>query len=324
VDQAIVIRQPGGPEVLKIESVEVGAPGQGEVRVRHTAIGVNFHDCYVRSGLYKTLTLPGIPGLEAVGVVDAVGPGVTDFAKGDRVGYITRTYGGYASARLIDASVLIRIPAGLDDRTAGATLLRGLTAQALAFQVFPIRAGHTILIHAAAGGVGRLLCQWAHHLGATVIGTVGSEEKAKIARANGCDHTILYRTENFVEKVKALTDGRGVDVAYDSVGKDTFLGSLQALAMRGHLVNFGQASGPIEPFSISLLFEKSNTVSRPNVFHYFTGPGRDAMAQALFSALTSRVLTADDHHEYAIADASQAHADMESRKTAGAVLLIPY
>jgi NADPH2:quinone reductase len=323
VDQAIVIRQPGGPEVLRLESVEVGTPGEGQVRVRHTAIGVNFHDCYVRSGLYKTLALPGIPGLEAIGVVDAVGPGVTDIAKGDRVGYITRAYGGYASARLIDASVLIRIPAGLDDRTAGATLLRGLTAQALAFQVFPIRAGHTILVHAAAGGVGRLLCQWAHHLGATVIGTVGSEEKAKIACASGCDHTILYRTENFVEKVKALTDGRGVDAAYDSVGKDTFLGSMQTLAVRGHLVNFGQASGPIEPFSISLLFEKSNTVTRPSVFHYFTGPGRDAMAQALFSALTSRVLTADDHHEYAIANASQAHADMENRKTAGAVLLIP-
>jgi NADPH2:quinone reductase len=303
--------------------VTVGAPGNGQVRLRHTAIGVNFHDCYVRSGLYSTLSLPGIPGLEAVGVVDAVGPDVVDFRPGDRVGYITRQYGGYATARLIDAGLLIRLPPSLDDRTAAASLLRGLTAQALVRQVFPVRAGHTVLVHAAAGGVGRLLCQWAHHLGATVIGTVGSEEKARFARSSGCDHTILYRTENFVEKVQAITNGRGVDVVYDSVGKDTFLGSLQSLAIRGHLANFGQSSGPIEPFRISLLFEKSNSISRPGVFHYFTGPDRDVMAQALFAALADGVITADRHHEYAFDEAAKAHADMEARKTAGAVLLIP-
>lgn len=323
MDQAIVIRKPGGPEVLECERVTVGAPGNGQVRLRQTAVGVNFHDCYVRSGLYTTLTLPGIPGLEAVGVVDAVGPDVVDFTAGDRVGYITRGYGGYASARLIDSSVLIRLPDSLDDRTAAATLLRGLTAQMLVHQVFPVRAGHTVLVHAAAGGVGRLLCQWAHHLGATVIGTVGSEEKAALARSIGCDHTILYRTENFVEKVKSITDGRGVDVVYDSVGKDTFLGSIQSLAIRGHLANFGQSSGAIEPFLISLLFEKSNSISRPGVFHYFTGPDRDSMAQALFSALAAGVISADRHHEYAFEAAAQAHADMEGRKTSGAVLLIP-
>jgi NADPH2:quinone reductase len=322
MDRAVVIRGAGAPEVLKTESITVGSPGRGQVRLRHTAIGVNFHDCYVRSGSYKTLALPGIPGLEAVGVVDEVGPDV-DFSPGDRVGYITREYGGYASARLIDSSVLIRLPDGLDDRTAAATLLRGLTAQMLVRQVFPVRAGQTVLVHAAAGGVGRLLCQWAHHLGATVIGTVGSEEKAKIAHASGCDHTILYRTENFVDKVRTITNGRGVDVAYDSVGKDTFFGSLQSLALRGHLANFGQSSGPIEPFPITLLFEKSNSVSRPAVFHYFVGEARDSMAQALFSALADRVITADDYHEYALQDASTAHADMEARKTAGAVLLIP-
>ena len=323
MERAIVLRAVGGPEVLKSEPVIVGAPGNGQVRLRHTAIGVNFHDCYVRSGLYSTLPLPGIPGLEAVGVVDAVGPDVGDFRTGDRVGYITREYGGYASARLIDSSVLIRLPDSLDDRTAAATLLRGLTAQMLVRQVFPVRAGHIALVHAAAGGVGRLLCQWAHYLGATVIGTVGSEEKAGLARSSGCDHTILYRTENFVEKVRTITNGRGVDVVYDSVGKDTFLGSLQSLAIRGHLANFGQSSGPIEPFRISLLFEKSNSISRPSVFHYFTGADRDSMAQALFSALGGGVISADRHHEYTFDDAAKAHADMEARKTAGAVLLIP-
>jgi NADPH2:quinone reductase len=323
MERAIVLKAVGGPEVLKSEPVTVSAPGNGQVRLRHTAIGVNFHDCYVRSGLYSTLALPGIPGLEAVGVVDAVGPDVVDFRPGDRVGYITREYGSYASARLIDSSVLIRLPDSLDDRIAAASLLRGLTAQMLVRQVFPVRAGHTALVHAAAGGVGRLLCQWAHHLGATVIGTVGSEEKAGLARSNGCDNTILYRTENFVEKVRTITDGRGVDVVYDSVGKDTFLGSLQSLAIRGHLANFGQSSGPIEPFRISLLFEKSNSISRPSVFHYFTGAERDLMAQAVFSAIANGVISAGRHHEYAFEDASKAHADMEARKTAGAVLLIP-
>jgi NADPH:quinone reductase len=323
MDRAIVLRTPGGPEVLKSEAIAVGAPGKGQARLKHTAIGVNFHDCYVRSGLYSTLALPGIPGLEAVGVVDAVGPEVTAFRIGDRVGYITRQYGGYATARVIDANMLIRLPQSVDDRTAAATLLRGLTAQALVRYVFPVRPGHLVLVHAAAGGVGRLVAQWAKRLGATVIGTVGSEDKAALARANGCAHTILYRTENFVDKVREMTNGRGVDVVYDSVGKDTFAGSLKSLAMRGHLANFGQSSGPIEPILISTLFEKSNSISRANVFHYFTGEDREPMAKALYSALADGVITAGHYHEFAFDDAAKAHADMEARKTAGAVLLIP-
>jgi NADPH2:quinone reductase len=323
VDRAIVLRKTGGPEVLGSEPVSVGSPGRGQVRLRQTAIGVNFHDCYVRSGLYSTLPLPGIPGLEAVGVVEAVAPDVSDFRPGDRVGYMTREYGGYATARLIETNALIRLPDWLDDRTAASSLLRGLTAQALVHQVFPVRAGHAVLVHAAAGGVGRLVCQWARHLGATVIGTVGSEEKAALARESGCHHTILYRTENFAERVRAITNGRGVDVAYDSVGKDTFAGSLQSLALRGHLVNFGQSSGPVEPFRISLLFEKSNSITRPNAFHYFTGPDRETMEQSLFSALRDRIITADRHHEYPLDEAARAHADMEARRTTGAVLLIP-
>ncbi len=223
MDQAIVIHAAGGPEVLRCEPVTVGAPGPGQVRLRQSFVGVNFHDCYVRSGAYTTLKLPGIPGLEAVGTVEAVGPDVHDLAVGERVGYITRAYGSYASVRLIDAATLVRLPAWLDDRAAAATLLRGLTAQMLVCQVFPVRAGHTVLVHAAAGGVGRLLCQWVSHLGATVIGTVGSEEKARVAANSGCSHTILYRSEDFVARVRAITAGRGVDVAYDSVGKDTFL-----------------------------------------------------------------------------------------------------
>ncbi|MCW5623548.1 MAG: quinone oxidoreductase [Burkholderiales bacterium] len=321
MSRAVVIHQSGGPDVLKVESIVVGDPGPGQIRIRQTFVGVNFHDCYVRSGAYTTLPLPGVPGLEAVGVVEAVGSGVAHLRIGDHVGYISRGYGAYADLRLIDASVPVKLPEAIHDRTAAATMLRGLTAQMLLFDVFPVRAGHTVLVHAAAGGVGRLLCRWAKHLGATVIGTVGSPEKALLARKNGCDHTILYRTENFVDRVREITGGRGVDVAYDSVGKDTFLGSIQALAVRGHLANFGQSSGPIEPFAVSLLFEKSNSVSRPGVFHYFVGKDRETMAARWFQAIADGIITADECHEYAFDGAPRAHADMEARKTSGAVLL---
>ncbi len=320
--EAIVLREPGPPEVLRVESVEVGDPGAGQLRLRQTYVGVNFHDCYVRSGLYKTLPLPGIPGLEAVGVVEAVGAGVTGFAVGDRVAYFTNTYGSYATARLISAELPVKIPDGIDDRTVAATGLRGLTAQMLAYSVFPIRAGQTVLIHAAAGGVGRLLSQLARHLGATVIGTVGSAAKAELARSAGCHHTILYREENFVDRVREITNGRGVDVAYDSVGKDTFAGSLEVLGIRGHLCNFGQSSGPIAPFLISQLFGKSNSISRPALFHYFVGEEREPMAARLFQALKSGLMTADQAHEYSFADAPRAHEDLEGRKTNGAVLLV--
>ena len=321
MQQAIILREPGPPSVLKAESIQVGDPGPGQARIRQTWIGVNFHDCYVRSGLYKTLPLPGIPGLEGVGVVEAVGAGVTGVKAGDRVSYLTNKYGGYASDRLIDADLLVKLPGTLDDRTIAATFLRGLTALMLVDDVFAVKAGHTVLVHAAAGGVGRYVCQLARNRGATVIGTVGSEAKAELAKKAGCDHTILYRTENFVERVREITGGKGVNVAYDSVGKDTFQGSLEALGMRGHLVNFGQASGPIEPFQISQLFGKSNTVSRPAVFHYFVGEDREKMASRLYAALEKGVMSADLVHEYALGEAGQAHADLEARKTTGAVLL---
>jgi len=320
--RAIVMRAPGGPEVLKLEEVPIGEPGPGQVRLRQTAVGVNFHDIYVRSGLYKTLALPGIPGLEAVGAVEAVGAGVTELSPGDRVGYLTRGYGGYAAGRLIDADLLIKLPAAIDDRTAAATLLRGLTARMLVHDVHRVAPGMTVLVHAAAGGVGRLLAQWAHHLGATVIGTAGSEEKARIARECGCDHVIQYRSEDFVERVRAITGGRGVDVAYDAVGKDTFMGSMACLARLGHMVNYGQASGPVPPIELSLLFQKSNSVTRPAVFHYLEDrPRRDEMTAALFDALAKGVITAGAIHEYAFEDAGRAQQDMEARKTAGAVIL---
>ena len=320
--RAIVMRAPGGPEVLNVENVDVGHPGPGQVRLRQTAVGVNFHDIYVRTGLYKTLPLPGIPGLEAVGVVEAIGAGVTQVKVGDRVGCLTATYGSYAEARLADADVLIKLPDSLDDRTAAATLLRGLTAQMLVHHVHKIGPGHIVLVHAASGGVGRLLCQWAHQLGATVIGTVGSEEKARNARESGCDHVILYRSENFVERVQAITGGRGVDVAYDSVGRDTFLGSMTCLARLGHLVNFGQASGPVDPIPMSLLFQKSNSVTRPNLFHYIADrPRREEMAASVFKALADGIITAGASNEYRFEDIGRAQRDMEDRKTAGAVIL---
>jgi NADPH:quinone reductase len=320
--RAIVMRAAGGPEVLKVEDVDVGPPGPGQARLRQTAVGVNFHDIYVRTGLYKTLPLPGIPGLEAVGVVEAIGPGVEQVQVGDRVGCLTVGYGSYAEARLIAADLLIKLPAALDDRTAAATLLRGLTAQMLAHHVHRIGSGETVLVHAASGGVGRLLCQWAHHMGATVIGTVGSEEKARSARANGCDHVILYRTESFVERVQSITGGRGVDVAYDAVGKDTFMGSMTCLARLGHLVNFGQASGPVDPIPMSLLFQKSNSVTRPNLFHYIADLSRrQEMAASLFNALADGVITPGSIHAYRFEEIGRAQQDMEDRKTAGAVIL---
>jgi NADPH2:quinone reductase len=320
--RAIVMRTPGGPEVLELKSVDVGTPGLGQARLRQTAVGVNFHDIYVRSGLYKTLTLPGIPGLEAVGVVEAVGPSVEHVKVGDRVGCLTISYGGYAEERLADAETLIKLPDEIDDRTAAATLLRGLTARMLVRHVHAIGPGVTVLVHAAAGGVGRLLSRWAHHLGATVIGTAGSEEKARSARHNGCDHVILYRTDDFVEGVYAITGGRGVDVVYDSVGKDTFMGSMRCLARLGHMINFGQASGPVDPIPMSLLFQKSNSVTRPNLFHYLADPPRrEEMTAALFKALVDGVITPGAIHEYRFEDVGRAQQDMEQRKTAGAVIL---
>ncbi|MBX9698702.1 MAG: quinone oxidoreductase [Acetobacteraceae bacterium] len=322
--QAIMLREHGGPEVLRLESVEVGAPGPGEIRLRHTAIGVNFHDCYVRSGLYRTLALPGIPGIEGAGVVEAVGPDVAGLRPGDRVAYMTSGYGCYASHRLLPAALALRLPETIPDTLAASTLLKGLTAEMLVRQVHAVRAGETILVQAAAGGVGRILCQWAAHLGATVIGTAGGPAKCAIARAAGCAHVIDYRAEDFVARVKQITGGRGVAVAYDSVGADTFDGSLECLAPRGHLVNFGQSSGPIPPFAIARLMAKSNSLTRPAVFHYAAErPALEAMAAALFDALASGAIRAEPGRTLPLAEAAQAHALLESRAAEAPLVLVP-
>ena len=320
---AIVLRQHGGPETLRTEPIDIGTPGPGEIRLRQTAIGVNFHDIYVRSGLYASLTLPGIPGIEAAGIVEAIGPDVTHLRPGDRIAYVTGAYGAYAQERLLPADLALKLPDNVNERTAAALILKGLTARMLLHRVHPISAGDIVLVHAAAGGVGRLLVQWARHLGATVIGTVGSEAKAEEATSCGAHHTILYRQEDFVARVRAITNGRGVDVAYDSVGHDTFQGSLDALALRGHLVNFGQSSGPVEPFRIAALSAKSNSVSRPMLFHYIAGrTALEDMAAGFFAALADGILTPGPIQTYDLADVATAHRDLEARRTTGAVVLL--
>ena len=319
---AIMLREHGGPEVLRLEPVEVAAPGPGKVRIRQTAVGVNFHDCYVRSGLYQTLRLPGVPGLEAAGTVEAVGPDVNDLRPGDRVAYFTPGYGAYADERLVAADLVVALPQAIDDRTAASVMLKGLTAHMLLHRVHRLSAGDVILVHAAAGGVGTLLCQWARHLGATVIGTVGSKAKAAVARRCGCHHVILYREEDFVARIREITEGRGVDVAYDSVGADTFQGSLKCLALLGHLVNFGQSSGPIEPFAVTQLAARSSTLSRPMLFHYTNDrPARQRMAAELFAALSDGILRVDAPQMFPLAEVAAAHRALEARETSGAVVL---
>jgi NADPH2:quinone reductase len=269
---AIVMHAPGGPDVLNFEEVSVPQPQSHEVVVRHTAIGVNFHDAYVRSGAYKTLELPGVPGIEAAGVIEAVGAEVTDFRPGDRVAYVTKSYGAYAEKRVIGQDSLVLLPPNVSDEVVAAILLKGLTARVLIEQVYRVQKGDWVLVHAAAGGVGLLLCQWARHLGARVIGTVSTQRKAEAASKAGCESVIISREEDFVARVLDITAGEGVQVAYDSVGKDTFFGSLQCLAPCGHLANFGQASGAVAPFEVSQLFPKSNSLSRPNVMEHLRTP----------------------------------------------------
>jgi len=321
--RAIVLREPGGPEKLKWETIEVGDPGAGALRIRHTAIGVNFHDTYVRNGSYRTLPLPGIPGIEAAGVVEKVGAGVSGFSPGDRVCYIDDKYGAYAEARLLPASLALRIPGGVSDEAAAALTVKGLTACMLLRHVHAVRRGETLLIHAAAGAVGQLLVRWAKHLGATVIATVGSAEKARIARGCGADEVILYREENFVPRVGELTVGRGVDVAYDAVGADTFQGSLDCLSLLGTLVNFGQSSGAVPPFSVSRLAARSLTLVRPLLFHYIRERAAlEAMAQETFDAVREGVIAASVGLRLPLMQAGEAHAALESRATSGAIVLL--
>ena len=321
---AIRIHQTGGPEVLQWESVTVGEPGPGEVRVRHTAVGLNYIDTYHRSGLYK-LPLPSGIGLEASGVVEAVGPGVTDIAKGDRVAYCGGPPGSYAEVRVMPADKLVKLPDGVSDRSAATLMLKGLTVEYLFRQTFPLKGGETILFHAAAGGVGLIACQWARALGVTMIGTVGSDEKAALAKANGCAHTIVYTRENFVERVKELTGGQGVPVVYDSVGKDTFPASLDCLKRRGMFVSFGNTSGPIAAFDIGLLLQKGALfATRPSIAIYAaTRSDLLRMADEMFALVKAGKIVSDVRQTYALKDATQAHRDLEARKTTGATLLLP-
>jgi len=321
---AIRIHQPGGPEVMVWEEVDVGAPGPGQVRLRHTAVGLNFIDVYHRTGLYPA-PLPFTPGLEGAGIVEAVGDGVGEFKPGDRVAYANPPLGAYAEIRLMPADRLVRLPDGISEHKAAAMMLQGMTAQYLLRRTYPVQAGDTILIHAAAGGVGLLVCQWAKHLGATVIGTVGSEDKAALARAHGCDHPILYKSEDFVARVREITGGEGVPVVYDSVGKDTFLHSLDCLRPLGMMVSFGQSSGKVEPLDTGLLAAKGSLfLTRPSLMAY-TAKRADLVASAeeLFEVVQKGVVKVEVNQTYALMDAPQAHRDLEGRKTTGSTLLLP-
>lgn len=324
MSKAIVVRQYGGAQELKLEEVSLGAPGPGQVRLRQGAVGVNFHDIYVRSGLYKTLALPGVPGIEAAGVIEAVGPDVHGFSPGDRAAYVTQTYGAYADTRLIDAKHLIKVPDGIDERTLAASLVKGLTALMLVAKLRPVTARDTCLVYAAAGGVGQLLCQVAKRIGARVIGVVGSEDKIARAKSAGCDDVILRTKADVAAQVMSLTNGRGVDIVYDSIGKDTFEASLDVLALRGHLVNFGQSSGPVAPFAPSRLAGKSNAVWRPILFHYLVDPAeRQAMADEFFALLRGGALNVEIGASYPLGEAPKAHLALESGTSVNSIILTP-
>jgi NADPH2:quinone reductase len=320
---AIRFHKTGGPDVLVWEDVNLAKPGPGEVRVRHTAIGLNFIDIYHRSGLYP-LQLPSGLGGEGAGVVEEVGPGVSDLKPGDRVAYGSAPLGAYAEARLIPADRLLKLPDSIDDKTAAAMMLKGLTAQYLIRQTYRVKSGDTILLHAAAGGVGLILSQWAKHLGATVIGTVGSDEKAKLAREHGCAHTVIYSREDFVKRVDEITGGKKVPVVYDSVGKDTFLKSLDCLAPLGFAVLFGQSSGSVDPLNLGLLAQKGSLyVTRPTLNTY--GAKREnlvAMAKELFDVVQSGAVKIEVRQTYPLKDAAKAHADLAARKTTGSTVLL--
>ena len=321
---SIRIHSPGGPEALVYEDVAVGAPGPGEARVRHTAIGVNFIDTYHRSGLYA-LPLPSGIGSEVAGVVEAVGSGVDWVKPGDRVAYCGGTPGAYTTERVMPAERLVKLPDGIDDRTAATLMLKGFTVQYLFRQTYRLQGGETILFHAAAGGVGSIACQWARALGVTMIGTVGSDEKAALAKANGCAHTIVYTRENFVERVKAITGGKGVPVVYDGVGKDTFPASLDCLQPRGMFVSFGNSSGSVPPFNLMMLSQKGSLyATRPTLVTYTTTrTSISAMADELFGLVLSGKIKSAPSQTFPLKDAGAAHRALESRQTTGATVLLP-
>jgi len=321
---AIRIRAHGGPEVLVAEDIVVGAPGPGEARIRQTAIGLNYIDTYHRSGLYP-LTMPSGIGLEGAGVVDAVGAGVDDLKAGDRVAYSGGPVGAYATERLMPADRLVKIPEGVDDVTAATLMLKGLTVQYLFRQTFRLQGGETILFHAAAGGVGLIACQWARALGVHMIGTVGSDAKAELARANGCVHTIVYTREDFVARTKEITGGTGVPVVYDSIGKDTFPQSLDCLSPLGMFVSYGAASGPIAAFNIGLLAQKGSLfATRPTLFTYAAKRANlVAMADEMFGLVLAGKIRSEARQTFALKDAAEAHRALESRATTGATVLLP-
>jgi NADPH2:quinone reductase len=322
--KAIRIREQGGPEVMQWEEVQVGDPGPGEARVRHKAVGLNFVDVYQRNGIYK-IPVPSGMGSEAAGVVEAVAPGVSHVKVGDRVAYCGGPLGAYSEVRNLPADRLVQLPEGISFETAAAMMLKGCTVQYLIRRTYKVRPGDTILWHAAAGGVGSIASQWASALGATVIGTAGSDEKAALAKSHGCAHVIVYTRENFVEGVKEITGGKGLPVVYDSVGKDTFMGSLDCLRPFGLMVSFGNASGPVTGVDLGILAQKGSLyVTRPTLQTY-AAKREDLVAGAndLFDAVLSGTVKIDVNHRYPLKDAAQAHRDLESRKTTGSVVLLP-
>ncbi|KAB0675300.1 quinone oxidoreductase [Burkholderia territorii] len=322
--KAIRYDQPGGPDVMKWVDVEVGAPKAGEVRIRQHAVGLNYIDVYFRTGLYPQ-PLPGGLGMEAAGEVTAVGDGVTALKAGDRVAYVGQPPGAYAQERVMPAERLVKLPDGISYDDAASVMLQGLTAHYLLRRTYPVKAGDTILIHAAAGGVGLLVCQWAKALGATVIGTVGSDEKAALAKAHGCDHPIVYTRENFTQRVKEITHGAGVPVVYDSIGKDTYVGSLDCLAPLGYFVSFGNASGPLPPIDSKEFSSRGSLFfTRPTLFSYIAKRADlESAAAELFDVILSGKVKTSINQRYPLAEVGRAHADLESRKTTGSTILVP-
>ncbi|ALX11225.1 quinone oxidoreductase [Burkholderia cepacia JBK9] len=322
--KAIRYDQPGGPDVMKWVDVEVGEPKAGEVRIRQHAVGLNYIDVYFRTGLYPQ-PLPGGLGMEAAGEVTAVGDGVTALKAGDRVAYVGQPPGAYAQERVMPAERLVKLPDGISYDDAASVMLQGLTAHYLLRRTYPVKAGDTILIHAAAGGVGLLVCQWAKALGATVIGTVGSDEKAELAKAHGCDHPIVYTRENFTQRVKEITNGAGVPVVYDSIGKDTYIGSLDCLAPLGYFVSFGNASGPLPPIDSKEFSSRGSLFfTRPTLFSYIAKRADlEAAAAELFDVILSGKVKTSINQRYPLAEVGRAHADLEARKTTGSTILVP-
>lgn len=322
---AVRVHKHGGPEVLTLDDIEIPAPGEGQIKIKQYACGVNFIDTYFRIGMYPSpVGMPFVSGNEGAGQVTAVGPGVTDIKVGDRIAYVV-PLGGYAAERLLPAARAVKLPDNITYEQAAAMMLKGMTVQYLLNRTFKVGKGTICLIHAAAGGVGLIACQWANHLGATVIGTVGSKEKAELAKQNGAHHTILYRDEDFVAKVKEITGGKLCDVVYDGIGNDTFPASLDCIRPLGMFVSFGSASGPIKAFDINLLQQKGSLfATRPTLNHY-AAKREDLVATAkdLFEKVGSGAVKIPASHKYALKDAAQSHKDLEGRKTTGSVILVP-